>query len=301
MYQVEATTHRPYATKLQKQPALFLVQPWMQANDIVNGGELHGKFGRWVKKAVKKLPQIAAGGAAGYFTGGGWEGAAAGGITATIAKRKKGFVLKSIGKGAAYGAAAGAVVGVAKETIFTGPGGTFEGDSGIMGKVTRLTRGTGEFAPVKMLTSTNPQPISSPVEPGVLARQGTDISWGEKAVNFFTPLTAAILTKSPQQVMNGAAAEAAYVQAQYANPYFPDVTQYNPGIPQQYEYVEGEYLPGGDMAGGGYGGGYGGSALAEEGEMAPPEARANIMAGPIPYIAIGGVGLIVLMSLIRGR
>lgn len=291
MYQVEATTHRPYALTVQKYPAVFLVQPWMQANDLVNSGELHGKFGRWIKKAVKKLPQIAAGAGAGYLTGGGWEGAVAGGATATIAKRKKGNVLKSIGKGALYGGAAGAVVGIAKETVFAGPDGVYAGDSGWAGQATRWVASTGEYAPIP----TNPPIITSPT--GIPGVPPEDISWGEKALNFFTPITAAILTKGPQQVSNGMAAEAAYLQSQYANEAFPDVTQYNPS--GQYEYVEGEYLPG-ESTGGGYGGGYGGSALAEEGEMAPPR-RAGIMAGPAPFIAIAGVGGIILWSLFRGR
>lgn len=111
-------------------PVLFLPNPSYSVNDL-SGVDLGKFFSRvfHVKGIVKKVPRIIAGAASGALIGGGWEGAAAGAISAAAFRRKAGTSLfQDIYRGGLYGMIGGGVVGAGKIAL----GKTSE--AGLLGK-----------------------------------------------------------------------------------------------------------------------------------------------------------------------
>ncbi|MEM4360114.1 MAG: hypothetical protein QXT45_06260 [Candidatus Bilamarchaeaceae archaeon] len=102
-----------------KGPYRYLPNPLDGASDLA-GIELGKFFSRvfHVKGIVKKVPRMIAGATSGYLLGGGWEGAAAGAVTAAAFRRRAGTSLfQDIYRGGLYGMIGGTAVGVGKVAL----------------------------------------------------------------------------------------------------------------------------------------------------------------------------------------
>ncbi len=163
-------------------------------------------FNAWVKKA----PRVLVGSATGYFMGGGWEGATAGGLTAAAFRRKAGTSLfQDIYRGGLYGAAGGAVVGVGKSLFnYRGPRG-YAGQAvdylknlyrpaptGTMtGKQLQLQR--ARIAGPTVTTSVNPM-ITQKIQEMTKVSSGEPVGWWQKTQDVLFGKTTTVDGKTVQ-------------------------------------------------------------------------------------------------------
>lgn len=321
MYTAEMISPNLYAINLQKNPSVFLVQPWMQANDL--GGIDIGKFASRIfdfNAWAKKAPRTIAGAASGYFAGGGWTGAIAGAGTAAAFRRRAGTSLfQDFYRGTLYGAAGGSVVGVFKETVAR-PYFGYRGPSGYAGYATRRVKQYFFPAPTGTMKPTASRPVPTlqykqPIGPGLETRVPTkvstpeaDKSWWEKKAftEFWGPLATGIIggvarAGQPAQQPEGEPGPGGGSPGLPGPTTYPGGGQgYPPGYAPGGDYgVEYGYGPGGEyIPGGGYGGGFPTEDWIDT-EEGPVLSKMGMMKRAVPYVVGGGVGLAIIWALWR--
>lgn len=255
-----------------------LINPGVRTMLLRSDGNLGGFFGdvgRFFKKTVQKLPQMAVGAATGYVTSGGdWHGAAAG---AVAARTRKGKWLKfkvlphavvpgaiaggvvGVGK-LAYGAATGGVEGAMSTPLGSALGKTGEILKGAWSKTTEVVTGTPETAGGVPQPGVEPgQVITAATKsgtPNILSRAGSTVVDFVKATGDFVisnpdlvlGIGGAILAgsqKAPPAPMPGDGGDDELTGSQNPNDYtytVADVPVHAGGAP--YYYDPGVYAPG---------------------------------------------------------
>lgn len=111
---------------LRNTPVRILMHPSETNADLgaIKLGKMFGRMFHW-GGIRRKLPRIAAGIGTGWLLGRGWQGALAGGLTASAFRRRPGTSLfQDIYRGGLYGMIGGGVVGVGKSLFnYSGPRG----------------------------------------------------------------------------------------------------------------------------------------------------------------------------------